>query len=200
MRWKTLLACTLTAAALGLAAGLPSPSSAAEKAGYRIGERLPQAPAAKGGTFKEISWDSLMPAKWNPMKGLEGINLASLNDGDPRAQKALEEMRKAWDEAPVEPSLNGISVRIAGFVVPLDGQRGQVSEFLLVPYFGACIHTPPPPANQVIHVLPAQPLKAEQTTDAVWVNGVLETVRAETGMGNAGYRMKAVSVTPYRRP
>ena len=69
-----------------------------------------------------------------------------------------------------------------------------------MPYFGACIHTPPPPPNQIIHVNPAQPLKSEAASEAVWVSGILETVRSETGMGNASYRMRGVTVTPYRKP
>jgi hypothetical protein len=95
--------------------------------------------------------------------------------------------------------MNGVRIRLAGFMVPLDGARGVVSEFLLVPYFGACIHTPPPPANQIIHVFPAKPYKTEYGMDAVWVNGVLETTRSDTGLGHAGYRMKAELITPYKR-
>jgi hypothetical protein len=193
----------LSAAILALAAVLPQHSTAAERggAGYRLGDRLPQnAAPAKAAGIKEINWDALMPTNWNPMKSMEAINLGAMNDGDPRAQKALEQMREAWNNAPVSSALNGTRVRIAGFVVPLEGQRGEVSEFLLVPYFGACIHTPPPPPNQIIHVNPAQPLKSEAASEAVWVSGILETVRSETGMGNASYRMRGVTVTPYRKP
>ena len=203
MRWTYVLGCVLSAAVLTLAAVLPQHSTAAERggAGYRLGDRLPQnAAPAKAAGIKEINWDALMPADWNPMKSMEAINLGAMNDGDPRAQKALEQMREAWNNAPVSSALNGTRVRIAGFVVPLEGQRGEVSEFLLVPYFGACIHTPPPPPNQIIHVNPAQPLKSEAASEAVWVSGILETVRSETGMGNASYRMRGVTVTPYRKP
>lgn len=203
MRWTMILGCVLSAAAFALALALPHNSTAAEKSGYRVGDRLPQSADTKGAKaagFKEVNWDALMPASWNPAKAFEALNLGAMNDNDPRAQKALEQMREAWNNAPVEPSLNGARVRIAGFVVPLEGQRGQVSEFLLVPYFGACIHTPPPPPNQIIHVNPAQPLKSDLAADAVWISGVLETVRSETGMGSAGYRMKAETVIPYRKP
>jgi hypothetical protein len=113
--------------------------------------------------------------------------------------QALGELRAAWDNAPVVSALNGARIRIAGFMVPLEGQKGTVSEFLLVPYFGACIHTPPPPANQIIHVVPAKPYKTTQGMDAVWVSGTLETTRSDTGLGNAGYRMKAELVTPYKK-
>jgi hypothetical protein len=179
--------------------GSPGALVAAEKTEYKLGDRLPQkgAPAAPG--FKEVPWDSLVPADWNPAKELGSLDLSTLSDSDPRAMKALEKLKQAMDNAPVVPALNGQRVRIAGFMVPLDGLRGQITEFLLVPYFGACIHTPPPPSNQVIHVIPAKPYKTEQGMEAVWISGTLETVRAETGMGNASYRMKAELVSPFKR-
>ena len=176
-------------------------ATAADKAPYRIGERLPQggAPVAAA-AYKDTMWDALVPADWNPGKELANLNLDTLNDADPRAMKALEQMRNAWNNAPIVAALNGSRIRIPGFIVPLENQRGQITEFLLVPYFGACIHTPPPPSNQIIHVLPVKPLQNEQTMDAVWVSGILETIRSDTGMGMAGYRMKAEAVVPYRRP
>lgn len=195
MRSRAVLLCHLIAAVL--VSGL---AGAAEKADYRVGDRLPQAPAANAGsTYKETPWDALVPANWNPAKEFAAVNFGSLDDTDPRAIAALEKLRAAWDNAPIVPALNGARVRIAGFMVPLEGQQGMVSEFLLVPYFGACIHTPPPPANQIIHVFPSRPYKSEQGMDAVWISGVLETTRAATDMGNAGYRMKADLVTPYKR-
>jgi hypothetical protein len=83
-------------------------------------------------------------------------------------------MRSAWDQAPVETALNGQKVRIAGFVVPLERKGEQILEFLLVPYFGACIHVPPPPANQIIHVIPDKPVSGMKTMDAMWVSGTLK--------------------------
>ena len=72
-----------------------------------------------------------------------------------------------------------------------------MTEFLLVPYFGACIHSPPPPSNQIIHVLPKAPAKGLRSMDAVWISGTLRTVRADTSMGVSSYRMDAVLVVPY---
>lgn len=172
---------------------------AAEKQGYKLGERLPQK-GGVAGAYKETPWESLVPADWDPMRELKGIDFNTLTDTDPRAVKALETLRKEWDNAPVVTKLNGARIRIPGFVVPLDVQKRQVTEFLLVPYYGACIHTPPPPANQIIHVVPAKPLTSDQVMAPVWVSGTLETVRTETGMGAAGYYMKADTVVPYRKP
>jgi hypothetical protein len=164
-----------------------------------VGERLPQpkAPAAMQ-SYKEITWEGLVPKNWDPAQLMKGLDLNKLSDSDPRAMEALEKMRKAWSEAPVEPSLNGARIRIAGFLVPLDAQRGQVKEFLLVPYFGACIHTPPPPANQIIHAVAVKPLKEVQVMSAVWVSGTLETARSTSEFGDSGYRLKADMLAPYQ--
>ena len=172
---------------------------AAEKSEYRVGDRLPQKAPASSSAFKEIPWEALMPKDWNPARDFEKLDLSSLSDSDPRATKALEQLRLAMDNAPIVQSLNGSRVRIAGFMVPLDGLRGEITEFLLVPYFGACIHTPPPPANQIIHVLPTKPFKIDQGMEAVWISGVLETTRSNTGLGHAGYRMKAELVSAFKR-
>jgi uncharacterized protein len=172
---------------------------AAEKSDYKVGDRLPPKPAAGASGYKELTWDALMPADWNPAKDFQALDLANMSDSDPRAVKALEQLRAALDNAPVVADLNGQRIRIAGFTVPLESARGQISEFLLVPYFGACIHTPPPPANQIIHVKPVKPYKSDQAIEAVWVSGAVETVRSETGLGSAGYRMRAEAITPYTR-
>lgn len=175
-------------------------AQAQDKSGYKVGDKLPQptAPAAAQG-YREISWDALVPKNWDPSQLMKGIDLNKLSDSDPRAMEAMDKMRKAWADAPVEPALNNTKVRIAGFLVPLDAQRGQVKEFLLVPYFGACIHTPPPPANQIIHAVAVKPLKEVQMMSAVWVNGTLETVRSDTEFGASGYRLKAETLTPYQQ-
>ena len=78
--------------------------------------------------------------------------------------------------------------------------RTTIREFLLVPYFGACVHMPPPPANQLIHVIPDQPIAAGLNMSPVWVNGVLNVGRVESEMGSAGYQMRAMKVEAYTEP
>ena len=69
----------------------------------------------------------------------------------------------------VVDELDGVRVKLPGFVVPLelDGE-GDVKEFLLVPYFGACIHYPPPPANQMVYVSAEDPFDIEMTWAPIW--------------------------------
>jgi hypothetical protein len=177
---------------------------------YKIGDRLATVPTAiphpgmlpvsKAANnidiFIETNWDALLPKDWDPIKIFESINLSDYEDEDPRAMKALENFRAAWDHAPINSQIIGARIRIAGFVVPLESQGELTSQFLLIPYYGGCIHSPAPPANQIIHVLLKTPLPIK-TMDAAWVSGVLESVRAETDMGVSGYRMWAAKVSPY---
>ncbi|MBI2319708.1 MAG: DUF3299 domain-containing protein, partial [Betaproteobacteria bacterium] len=153
MRFASLLCFFMTG--LLFDAGITGLAMAADKADYRVGDRLPRSDTSISTqpTYKETNWEALVPENWNPARAFEGLNLGMLSDADPRAMKALEKLRETWNNAPVVASLNGARIRIPGFIVPLENSRGQITEFLLVPYFGACIHTPPPPSNQIIHVL-----------------------------------------------
>jgi hypothetical protein len=131
------------------------------------------------------------------MKDFKGIDFNILSDADPRAATLLKKLREAWDNAPTNPALEGQGVRIPGFVVPLEEGKDGMKGFLLVPYFGACIHSPPPPANQIIHVLPKTPVPGLRSMDPVWVSGPLVAARTDTYMGAGGYRIEAQKVEPY---
>jgi len=160
------------------------------------------APAEGGnapeGTYREIDWQALLPKGWDPLAPFRGMRLQRMQDGDPRAQEALFKAREYWKTAPTEPGMDGARVRIPGYVVSLDAEGDQLREFLLVPYFGACIHVPPPPSNQIIHVLASRPLPGLRTMDPVWVSGVLRVERAETMMGDAGYAMHDARLERYQ--
>lgn len=197
--WPVLVAAAMAALTVSL-----MPARAADKAasspGYRVGDKLsPTAKAdAKAGDFKLTDWDALMPKGWDPMQGINVLSLGRMQDGDPQATAALDRLKRSWDTAPTEPALDNARIRIAGFVVPLDAEGETFHEFLLVPYFGACIHTPPPPANQVIHVTMTTPAKGIRMMDAVWVSGQLHTAISDTVMGTSGYRMDGQAVSPYQ--
>ena len=166
----------------------------------QAGPSLPAAgrPAAPApGTVRTIDWDTLIPPGWDPMKDLKGLDFSTLSDADPRAAAALAKLREVWDKAPPNPALSGQRVRLPGYVVPLEETREGLKEFLLVPYFGACIHTPPPPANQIVHVLPKTAVSGFRSMDTVWVTGLMTVTRTDSYMGVAGYRLDADQVTPY---
>jgi hypothetical protein len=149
---------------------------------------------------RTITWDDLVPKHWDPSKEFQALGMiGAVPEGSAREQELMAKMREIFDKAPTRPELRGTRVRLPGYVVPLESTAGAVREFLLVPYFGACIHTPPPPANQIVHVrlAKAQPLR---TMDAIWATGTLNTARSDTPMGTSGYTMDgAVSIEPYVR-
>lgn len=204
--WNTAVARARVAASCALAlvlAGGPLPAhaqSSAAGADYQVGDRLAAPSAAGQGAFREISWDDLIPADWNPEGFLAGLALDDLQDADPRAMEAMQRLREEWDRAPVVERLAGAQVRIPGFVVPLETDGEQIREFLLVPYFGACVHVPPPPANQLIHVIPDKPVPAAWNMLPVWVNGVMAVGRVDSEMGVAGYQLRGVKVEEYKEP
>jgi hypothetical protein len=96
--------------------------------------------------------------------------------------------------APVVESLDGKRVHIGGYVVPLTFEATRVKEFLLVPFVGACIHVPPPPANQIIYVKVEQGFDVKETFDPVWVTGTLKVTTTFTGLAETGYTLDAEKV------
>lgn len=146
---------------------------------------------------KETTWEDLMPKDWDPLKDLRLGDVGLVAEGSAKERNMMRQMREIWDNAPTNPKMDGARVRLPGYVVPLEEVKGELQEFLLVPYFGACIHSPPPPANQIVHVLAAQPLKGWRTMDAVWVNGTLKATRSDSAMGTSGYSIADPVVERY---
>ncbi|MCL2076092.1 MAG: DUF3299 domain-containing protein [Betaproteobacteria bacterium] len=149
---------------------------------------------------RELAWEELVPDSWQPEKLFANLNLENITDNSPEAAKALKIIADEWKNAPANPALKGQSVKLPGYVVPLDWESSaRLKEFLLVPYFGACIHLPPPPANQIIYVRLGKPAKGIKSMDAVWVYGKLELERNDSGeMGSSSYSMRADKVELYK--
>ena len=184
--------------------GQKQPAADGEKRA-QSGQNQDQAQASQGGAnaqgYRPMDWDVLIPKDWEPLRDFKSLNFNGMSDSDPRAIAALRKLQKAWKNAPLNPAIQNEKIVISGFIVPLDSSDSStIEEFLLVPYFGACIHVPPPPSNQVIHVVPAQPLKGFQMMDPVTVTGDLSPSRIDTPYGSAGYEMQAKTVAPYEDP
>ena len=97
----------------------------------------------------------------------------------------------------VVPEINGKQVRVPGFVVPLEGTQTHVTEFLLVPYFGACLHAPPPPPNQTIYVVSEEPIKLSDLAQAVWIEGTLQTEVKTSELADAAYVVQLDQLEEY---
>ncbi|WP_275096353.1 DUF3299 domain-containing protein [Sedimenticola hydrogenitrophicus] len=147
----------------------------------------------------ELEWDNMIPDDYRPDKIMSQFgDIQELEDDDPRAQQVLKELEAAWSEAPVVESLDGKRIKLPGFVVPLEGDGKNLSEFLLVPYYGACIHVPPPPANQTVYVkVPKADAQIRNAFDTVWVTGVMSAKPITSDLATAGYQIEAEEITPY---
>jgi hypothetical protein len=108
-------------------------------------------------------------------------------------------------ESAANKSLDGKLIRMPGFLLPLEYSGKRVSEFLLVPWVGACIHTPPPNPNQIVYVKSDKPYEIKGTYDPVWVTGRM-TARANTksvyitdgsSEVDSSYAVQASRVDPY---
>ncbi|MDF5538935.1 DUF3299 domain-containing protein, partial [Vibrio parahaemolyticus] len=93
--------------------------------------------------------------------------------------------------------LNGSQVKIPGFVIPLEGDADTVTEFLLVPYFGACIHVPPPPPNQIIYVKFPKGAPVQELWDVIYVVGTLKTETINHELAETAYVIEGSEIEAY---
>ncbi|MCM0289678.1 DUF3299 domain-containing protein [Pseudomonas aeruginosa] len=133
---------------------------------------------------RELTWSQLIPA---PIHDLAN----ALSEAGPAASQQSP-------NAPVVKALDGIEAKLPGYIVPLEiSEAGLVTEFLLVPYYGACIHVPPPPSNQIVYVKTAKGVQMDELYQPFWVEGTFKVENASSELAAAGYRMQASKVTPY---
>jgi uncharacterized protein len=161
--------------------------------------------------YSTIEWTDLLPpddlkALENRPEFIDNIEEGSSADDLANASSQLTvEQSAAWQryEAALtstrtRPEFEGRQVRIPGFVVPLDfDEQQKVSEFFLVPFFGACIHVPPPPPNQIIHIQLSTPYQMESIYDPVWLTGTLHLETTSKDIGESSYSLKVNNIKPY---
>jgi uncharacterized protein len=134
-------------------------------------------------TPREIMWDDLIPP---------GLPYAEII-GEGEIDAINDTWNPIYDANAVKlnEALNGAYITMPGFIIPFDISAKGVTNFMLVPYVGACIHTPPPPANQLVMVDSAKPWPGDQLWDAVWVTGTMRTQLQSTKLGQTGYSLTA---------
>lgn len=161
-------------------------------------EVKPVAVAKKSDGARELTWDDLVPEDWRPDKLMKEYNIDEMKDDDPRVEELRLKIKKLWDVAPVVKELEGKLVKIPGYVVPVEDNGKKVTEFLLVPYHGACIHVPAPPANQTVYVITGDAeAKIRKVFDTVWVTGIVKLEKIDRELATSGYTILATKVEPY---
>ena len=138
---------------------------------------------------QQVEWDDLIPP---------GVPYAEIiGEGE------LDEINDLWNPIydvnaiKLNEALDGVLIRMPGFVIPIEVNSEGVTDFVLVPYVGACIHVPPPPANQLVMVRTERPWPSDQLWDPVWVTGVMKTELQASGLGQTGYTISANEIETY---
>ena len=136
---------------------------------------------------RTISWTDLVP---------EGAATA-VAPGDPADHEGGAAQQTGSAEAVAE--LDGAFIRMPGFMLPLDyTEKGKVKAFLLVPYYGACIHVPPPPPNQIVFVDTGDsPVESKGLWDPVWVTGTMQVKANDNDLGDTAYTLLLDKMEPY---
>jgi hypothetical protein len=146
-----------------------------------------------------LSWEEMIPEGAPPPPPAAFHDLSQLADA--LAAESAPAATQQSPAAPVVQALHGQRVQLPGYVVPLEiDAAGLVREFLLVPYFGACIHVPPPPSNQIVHVRSEQGLPLDDLWQPFWIEGALRVEASSSELAEAGYRMQAQRIRPYELP
>lgn len=184
-----------------------APAMAAETA--KTAEQAPATrslPADKSKVI-ELEWTDLLPdADLQKMEALPEVS----HEGGEGAGSAINKnfnasndpSMKAWADvmssANVRAELNGRKVKLPGFVVPIEYDADQnITAFFLVPYFGACIHVPPPPPNQIVYVSGAKNLKADLIYNPFWIEGTMTTDTMSHDLANSAYSLKVDKISEY---
>ena len=148
-----------------------------------------------GGSPRTLDWVDLVPESdrdsYDPAPPPPVHDYLS---GDPAALAAMQATASGVNE-----KLDGQEVRIPGFIVPLElDQDGRVTEFFLVPYFGACIHVPPPPPNQMVYVVMDRGISLDSMYSAYWIAGRMKTEPRTTALGAAAYTLAGTLAEEYK--
>lgn len=149
---------------------------------------------------KTIDWIDLLPPDSDREALMEHYADLVIQRLDPNTERVLQQKIIAeLNQAPANPDLNGIQIRLAGYMIVLDEQDGHIQEFILVPYSGAGIHQPAPPANQMILVKPSSEvgLSSSDPYQAVWIEGQVKVQETGTSVAPVAYLMENAQVRWY---
>ena len=157
-----------------------------------------------------LDWDDLRPAvgegialslpqNGNIVGALQREKYSDYSDQEfKNAVSMLEEQRLYQpDGGSIRTDLDGKTIRIAGYITPVEIEGENVTGFLLVPYLGACVHVPSPPGNQIIYVSKVDGLTFDGIYDPVWITGTLQAKPLTTVLANVGYRIEGAKIEPY---
>ena len=145
---------------------------------------------------RELDWVELQPEGWHLDKEsvFEGQDISQLSDFSPEAIHLMDRLQAVLDAAPPVAALEGQKITLEGYLLPLTRREGRAQRFFLVPFFGTCIHTPPPPANQIVDVHFPEGTPYSSFFSEVRVTGILTLETYSHRLATSAYRLDAERV------
>lgn len=167
---------------------------------FKAEQSKPLASRSPTNTAKTLDWIDLLPDTADQVALMEHYADLVIQRLDPPDDPDLQtKIIAEFNQAPANTSLDGMKIRLAGYMLVLDDRDGRITEFLLVPYSGAGVHQPAPPANQMIlvRVQPERALKADQAYESVWIAGRLKVQKNTTSVAQVAYLLEDANVSLY---
>jgi len=176
---------------------IPEPAKDLESSN-RLAAAGAQANALQSRGVTEIGWEELLPEGEEERIAEIYQNQMAMLYSSPIAEGSAADTMIQIGTFNTVKELNETKVRIPGYTVPFEfGSNAEISEFLLVPYYGACLHAPPPPPNQTIFVMTDEPIKLKDLAQAVWIEGTIYTQTQESELADAAYTIKLTHIETY---
>jgi hypothetical protein len=140
--------------------------------------------------LREIDWLEMIPP--DELAELEKMSEIQIDHNSETPAPVLGSARTVQ-------KMDGVQGKLPGYIVPLaTDERNRVTEFFLVPYYGACIHVPPPPANQIVYVKPDEPVENVQIWSPYWIEGTMQIRQQQNEVASASYSFDATRIVPYQ--
>lgn len=148
-----------------------------------------------------LKWGELLPpTEMTLLRKYQIDRMAMLDNQFEIALKAAndDEYKSSLVSTHTVDTFFGEVVAISGFIVPLEvNEKQQVTQFFFVPYFGACIHYPPPPPNQIIYSRLEGGLDDININQAYTLTGVLRGGLFEDPAGTSAYILEIAEIHEY---
>ena len=189
---------------------------AAQQVEPQVGDRIPDADRAREASnrqaaaearardlaargVREIGWEELLPeGEEEKLAQLYQQQMALLYSGGPIMEGSAADQMIQIGTFNTVGELNEAKIRIPGYTVPFEfGANAEIKEFLLVPYYGACLHAPPPPPNQTVFAISEEPIRLRDLAQAVWLEGTIYTQTQESELADAAYTIRIDRVETY---
>ena len=142
-------------------------------------------------SYELDDWSKLIDPSFDQAKIVSFYKqkVSKVKEGSKEERAIYAQMQKALKAAGNNKAVDGKTVKLSGYIVPIDIDGEMVNKFLFFPNAAACIHVPASPANQTIFVTTkkGKGVMMEDAYENITVWGTLKLQHTEVANGTASY-------------